>query len=369
MRQRIITIILLIAAITLCSNDVMAQKRKYPEFHYVTLPISAGYSSMLSPGFKNENPNFKVPGLMGATIGFGYEYRYRMFWMSLGVEGQLITSRLRAGMERLDTMMYDTDSYYHNEQRENTYHYDFSDWHEDLISVYGNVPIMFGFRANAFYVGIGAKVGYNFYATTTPKSTYTTSSTYDRYIIDFQNMPNHYLTQYNSGVTGDGKDVDIKLGLNVSAIAEIGYEVYHSEGDDKVRPWILKLGAYAEYGFLSVYNNNGDIKSQFDYKQAEQESYNCKDPSQLLICPYYKSHSMQNVNVNPLYIGAKLTFMFEMPVPQKCHCLQTDRGASWRNLAPKETRNQDRRAKKAVKKQKQKNESESSNSTSDKSGR
>lgn len=355
MKYSIKTVLLLtLTAVMLFNANLSAQKRQYPEFHYLSLPISVGYSNYYAPGFKKEFPEYKNPGLVGATIGIGYEYRYRLFWMSMHLEGQLLTSRLRPGIAQVDTIMIDTDSHYEQARRENNYHYKFSSWRDDQLGVYGCFPIMFGLKVNAFYFGVGAKVGYCFYGTSTPKATYVTSATYERYIADFENMPNHFLTEYQSGLTNKGTDININYNLNVAAIAEIGYEVYHSEGSKTVRPWILKLGAYAEYGFLNAYNNNGRVESQMEMKQVSVDEGDepVRDPSQLELRPFYKSHSTKNIAINPLYVGAKLTFLFELPVPQKCHCLQNERGASWRNLAPKETKKQNKAAKKKVRKQK-----------------
>lgn len=354
MKYSIKTVLLLaLIGVMLFNVDANAQKRKYPEFHYLSLPMSFGYSNYLAPGFKNQVSTYSNPGMVGATLGIGYEYRYRLFWMSMHLEGQVITSRLRPGIAQIDTMMYDTDSHYDSKKRENAYHYKFSEWHDDQLGVYGCFPIMFGFRVNAFYMGIGAKVGYSFYGTSTPAATYTTSSTYDRYIADFEDMPNHYLTEYSTGLTSGGKDITIDFGINVAAIAEIGYEVYHSEGSKHVRPWILKLGAYAEYGFLSAYTNNGNIQQMMDMSTVNlSNGTTAVDPSKLELRPFYKSHDTRDVTISPLYVGAKLTFLFDLPVPQKCHCLQSERGASWRNLAPKETKKQDKASKKRIRKQK-----------------
>lgn len=359
--------LLLLASLLLVSADALGQRQKYPEFHYVTLPISVGYSSYLSPGFKNEPgfENFSVPGKVGATVGLGYEYRYRKFWLSVGIEGQLFTSRLRPGVAQIDTMVYDSDLDQTNPQRENRYSYHISKWNDDQLAIYGNVPLMVGVRFNAFYIGVGAKVGYSFYATSTPSATYTTTSHYDRFIDDFVGMPNHYLTNYNSGLVPE-ENYNLEIGLNVAAIAEIGYEVYHSEGSKHVRPWILKLGAYAEYGFLSAYTNSGNVKQQLEFKNipdpVDPSNSTVQDPSQILLRPFYKCHDTRNVAINPLYVGAKLTFMFDLPVPQKCHCLQSERGASWRNMAPKPTKSQNKHAKKKVKKQGKKMKSADKNS-------
>ena len=359
--KHIKTLILIATALLLCNADAFAQKRLYPEFHYLAVPLSFGYSNYLSPNFKNEISTFKNPGLIGGTVGIGYEYRYRKFWMSLGLEGQILTSRLKPGITSMDTVMTDTDGSHTGDKSTCTYHYTFNKWQDDQMGIYGCFPMMFGVRFNAFYVGVGAKVGYCFYATSTPKVQYTTTASYSFYYDDFHDMPNHFLTSYTAGQTNGGSDTKFDFGLNVAAIAEIGYEVYHSDGDEEEGlPWLIKVGAYAEYGFLSAYTNNGVLQSQIGYKTVtKSDGTQGVDPSQMLVAPFYKAHDTRNVSINPLYVGCKVTFMFELPVPQKCHCLQNERGASWRNTAPKQTKHQDKKAKKNVKKQKTKQTNES----------
>lgn len=359
--------LLLFAALMLFSTpNAVAQKRLYPEFHYLSLPISFGYSSFYSPKFKDEVSTFKVPGKVGVTLGLGYEYRYRMFWMSMHLEGQLLTGRLRPGITSIDTLMYDTDVEYSAPDRLNKYTYHISKWHEDQLALYGCFPLMFGIRMNAFYMGIGAKFGYSFHATSTPTFEYSTTSHYDRYYDDFHDMPNHSLTGYEAEY--DEASTKFDFNFNVAAIAEIGYEVYHFEGSKRVLPWILKVGAYAEYGVFTAYENKSGepVDHELTYKlyidpisQVPTGEY---DPSHLVITPYYRAHSTKNVPINPLYVGVKATFLFELPVPQKCHCLQKERGASWRNMAPKQTQKQNKKANKKVRKQKKRQSEEPTNS-------
>lgn len=361
-----ISILLLTSLLLFSMNGVVAQKRLHPEFHYLSLPISVGYSSYLSPKFKDEISTFENPGKIGTTLGIGYEYRYRLFWMSMHLEGQLLTGRLRPGVTSITKQMYDTDISYSDPERLNEYTYHISDWHEDQLGLYGCFPLMFGFRANAFYIGVGAKFGYCLTASSTPTMKYSTTSQYDRYYEDFHDMPNHSLTGYEA--TYNDKETEFNFNFNIAAIAEIGGEIYHYEGSKKIQPWILKLGVYAEYGLVSAYKNEGNEPLReinpgiYIDPLTHQEVPGTLDPARLVVTPFYRAHSTDGVSINPLYVGVKLTFLFELPVPQKCHCLQKERGASWRNLAPKETRKQNKKAKSSVRKQDKDNKEEPENS-------
>ena len=223
-----------------------------------------------------------------------------------------------------------------------TYHYALDKWYDDQMGVYVNIPFMLGFNIKGFYMGVGAKAGMNLWGSTSAKLKYTTSATYDRFMEDFVDMPNHYYTEY---VSKSGSH-PVSFKPNVAAIFEIGYDVLNIPQGKKQIPLVLKLGAYAEYGFMNVFNK---VQTQPTF------TYDGTDPSIIHIMPYYLGDRylyQQNAPVvNPFHIGVKAALLFQLPVPQKCHCLQTERGASWRNNAPDVTRKQNKRAKKSYKKE------------------
>lgn len=321
---------LLLALIFVAQLSAQKGSPSFPEFHYITLSLSGGYSSLMS-NFENT----KVPGMAGATFGIGYEYRYRSLYLSLGFEGQFISSRLVPGIDTMHVGMLDTEG------EKMTYHYALNKWIDDQMGVYVNIPFIIGFNVKGFYMGVGAKAGMNLWGSTASKLDYTTSATYDRFISDFVDMPNHFYTDYQS----KSDKLPLALKPNVAAIFEIGYDVLNIPKGKNQIPLVLKLGAYAEYGFMNVFTEVGS---------APTLSYDSTDPSKILLTPYYLGDRVLNQAkapvVNPFYIGVKAALLFELPVPQKCHCLQTERGASWRNDAPKATRKQNKSSKKSYKK-------------------
>lgn len=325
---------LLVAAI-LASPALFAQGKKavakFPEFHYLTLSMGGGYSSLLTN--LKDMPDTKINGGGGATLGLGYEYCYRGFWLSLGIEGQYISSYMTPGIGIPDMPVIDTEG------DPCTYHYGINKWQDISRGVFANIPFMLGFNHGGFYAGIGVKAGIGLYATGQGRLNYNTTSTYDWAIGDFEQMPNHFLGDFESTVDANGGK-STKLNFmkpNVAAIIELGYEVYSSEGGGGILPWRMKLGLYGEYGFMNINNS-----AQSGVRPCTVLPDNA---AQIVTPALLSTEAFVNKSVTPLYVGAKLTFMFELPVPQKCNCLQDSRGASWRNNAPKVTRKQDKKIK------------------------
>lgn len=345
---------------------------QFPEFHYLTLSFGGGYSSIfsnlddapavLSGSYSAGTSGMTVPGGGGATIGIGYEYCYRALWLSLGVEGQLITSSIKGSIDSLFVPgMMDTegDPY--------THIYVTDRWRDNQMAAYLNIPFMIGFNSGGFYAGVGAKVGMSVYGQAVSKMQYHSDGRYDQFIEDFEKMPNHFFTDYEAAPENNGKPTKISFKPNVALIAELGYELYSAEATKKVLPWRLKLGVYGEYGFMNILPDNPG-RSMMDFSVAPDGQQN---PAQLVTNPYYLTSGMYKMNNdgtyktdgggnnisavgNPFHVGVKLTFMFELPVPQKCNCLQDSRGASWRNNAPKVTKRQKKNTERATQDKKDK---------------
>lgn len=300
---------------------------KFPQFHYLTLSMGGGYAGLLS----NTDYTADFIGGGGAHVGLGYEYCYRGFWLSLGIDGQYLSSRIDPMLAVDDVNAIDTEG------DECVFHYYVNRWRDNTQAVYVNIPFMIGFNKGGFYAGIGAKAGLNVYAIGQNKLEYTTSATYDWAIGDFTQMPNHFIGDFVSTADENGgKYTSLKLKPNVAAIIELGYEVYNSVGSSGVLPWRVKVGLYGEYGLLNV--NGSAQEGVAPYRHPD-------NVTQIITPSALSTEYFVGKSVHPLYVGAKVTFMFELPVPQKCNCLQEYRGASWRNNAPKVTRKQYKKSK------------------------
>lgn len=353
MKKNALKALFAVALAAISSSTVVAQRGapQFPEFHYLTLSLGGGYSSIFSnigdaPAtlggqFNAPMTGVTVPGGGGATLGIGYEYCYRAFWLSLGVEGQLITSSINGYIDSLRVPMTDTegDPY--------THHYITHRWRDNQMAAYVNIPFMLGFNSGGFYAGVGAKFGISVYGQAVGNMKYHSIGTYDQFIGNFEGMPNHFFGEYDAAPENKGKPTKLAFKPNVALIAELGYEIYSAEATKKTLPWRMKLGVYGEYGFMNILPDN-EGRSLLDFSE---------NPAQLVVNPFYLTDGMYQMNGdgtykldgggnnvsavgNPFHVGVKLTFMFELPVPQKCNCLQDSRGASWRNNAPKVTKKQ-----------------------------
>lgn len=312
--------------ISLSATNAQRGAIDYPEYHYLTISAGGGYTNLLT-----DIDNVTNPGSGGALLGIGYEYRAKMFWTSVGVQGSLINSSLRSSADTvIHRPMYD------QEGEAMTFNYMADRWVDEQMMLDVDIPFMLGFRKDAFYMGVGVKAGFNIYGQARSSLKYRTSTTYDRFPDDFVNMPNHWNDEFRT------KGVNpLHFGLNVAALLEVGAEVMNLKGDKGRLPMRLKVGAYAEYGFLSVYRNT---------EVSDILVYDDVNPAIVTPASFYTATEITRP-VNPLMAGIKLTLMFEMPVPQRCNCLQTEEGASWRNKAPRETRRQNKRVRKAIQKE------------------
>lgn len=316
------------------TSVVVAQRAapKFPEFHYLTVSLGAGYSNL-----STKLDNATIQGGPGAVFGIGYEYCYRSFWLSLGVEGQYISSMMNPGLDTLHVPMKDTEG------DDFTMNYRFDRWQDNTQAVYLNVPFMLGVNSGAFYAGIGAKVGLNVYATGKSTIEYNTSGTYDQFIEDFVDMNNHWYGDFVSEPTG-GRPTKLTLKPNIALIAELGGEIFSTEGGKGILPMRMKIGAYGEYGLTNINNSAAN---------ADAYTFGNPNPAILNTPAYLTTSDLTKKSVNPFYVGVKLTLMFELPVPQKCNCLQDSRGASWRNNAPKVTKKQKKNTERSQSREKQ----------------
>lgn len=317
-KQKIMIAALVLPVLMFAAVEATAQRSapKFPEFHYFTVSVGGGYSAFVS-----DFENTKLQGGGAATVGIGYEYCHRAFWLGLGLEAEWDNSTNKNQIYDFTEEMKDTEG------DDMTYCYKMMRWHDSYSTVYVNIPFMLGFGIGGFYMGAGVKAGLNVYGHAQSTMKYRTSGFYDRYVEDFENMPDHFFDDYKSK-----NRYRVKYLPEISLIGEIGYEVASFGADkDSDAPIRLKLGAYVEYGFSKAYKNTA---------VADLVSIDDVNPAVLNLKPYILGRDITGNSFNNLFVGVKATFLFELPVPQKCNCLQTERGASWRNNAPRVTKMQ-----------------------------
>lgn len=279
--------------------------KKYPD-NFIAVSASGGYSNMVTYD-KVAQPI----GMAGGTLGFGYEMHGRNpnFWWSIMGEAEYLTSSLMINKEAGDRWIHDNENYLA------IIHYDINHWNDYQQYFFLAVPVMCGYRTKNFYVGGGAKFMFCTYGHAVNTLNYTTYATYDRYCDDFVDMPNHYYTNYTS--TGTSKLNFNKF--NAALCFEIGTTIY-DQTYDVVKPkdkkmhsynprLVMKLGFYAEYGFLNLNSGTGN---------ASLVTVRSDEAHTLDVAPLFVSSAMTNRTVNPFYAGIKLTILYNRHC-RNCH--------------------------------------------------
>lgn len=277
--------------------------------HYFGFDLGGGYSML-----NRDVDACQIIGGGTGTVGLVYELKHDRFWFGTGVDYTFFSDKLVGNCSSSSPWIYDRADIRDNQGKDITMHYAMSHYQEWTKMHYIGIPIMVGFQLdNGFYMGVGAKVGLCVRASTDAQIDYSTSGTYERYVADFENMPNHYYGDYSSDFSSS-----LKTNVKGSALFEIGCDLaaarLHSpEGQyKKVSKARTKVGAYLEYGFQQISDADGKNNLAFISPQTNAAH---RLNMNTLYKPYGSSHW-----VSPICVGVKLTVLFSAPEKTNCNC-------------------------------------------------
>ena len=264
--------------------------------HYLSLSGSIGYYSLL------ENmKDVSTRGGVGAALGIGYELRYNGFWFGCGLDFQYGNSTMTTAGFSVDRAIYDTQGKLVN------FHYDVESYSDTQHDLRIGIPILFGFYTNGFYGGAGLKVSFAPYTATTPTIHYKTTGTYEKYIDPFEEMPNHFYTEY----TTQGRS-EIHIVPQAHVIAELGYDILNKERmSNYALCSVLKVALYAEYGLNSCMRGT--------MHESEVYEVDATNPVYLNPSSYYANKDLRGARIVPLFVGVKVTFMLRIKTAN-CRC-------------------------------------------------
>ncbi len=273
---------------------VMSQKL-VQKGNFFTMWASGGYSNFL-----HTIPDTKADGLGGGALGVGYEYQYGKFFFNLGAEFSYLNSISSMNMDQYTVDGIDTEG------EAMQFHYNFSRFNDMHSAGYVSVPLALGFKTNYFYMSVGAKIGYAVMGSSKTTAQFTTTATYPPLIGDFENMPDHFLSEYTSTASEP-----VTYNMNVSGVFEMGWYIGPDLGDKKAK-WRYKLGVFAEYGFLSMHSseNAGDVLI-----------INPENLTDVAVRPLFLRTPTKDYSINPLYVGVKFTALLRLPDKEFCFCI------------------------------------------------
>lgn len=264
--------------------------------HYFSISAGGGYYSLV------ENiPEVSTTGGAAGMLSIGYELRHNGFWFAFAADVHYGGSTMYMAPFSAHRDIYDTQG------KRVSLHYDISSYSDTQSDFRVGLPVLFGFFTNGFYGAVGAKFSYAPRTISTPSMTYTTKGTYERYIADFENMPNHFYTEY----TTPGR-TEMKMHPQGYVIAELGYDILNRERmSSYARCSVLKVALYAEYGLNNCLSGSDHDELTYDVNPA--------DPSQLIVSSYYARTNIRDARVVPFYVGVKVTYLMRIKTAN-CRC-------------------------------------------------
>jgi len=336
--------------------------------HFLTISLSGGatgYTMMPSySGVLSENANFtddsrpialdpkelNIMPFLGGTFGFGYEYQTaRGFWVSVGIEGQIISGGLHHtdSIHRIENVIDGDDV-----PEKASVEYTVINWGERQRNIYATLPFMLGYKAESgFYFGVGARVGYSLRNKIGGDFGFADCNLYYDTKMPimgiFKELP---LTDVQS------RDKNFEQLVQANPMVEIGWQGLDIDMTKKNR-MRFKFALVGELGMLSAYNNKNSAGQLFDYtsldgfvpedlphffksvrsfystiplgissgKLKDIQSQNASLDIQEQIFVNYDKPAI----LSAWMVGVKFSVMFEMPKPKHCNCLQNNVITPW----------------------------------------
>jgi hypothetical protein len=238
-------------------------------------------------------------GRYSASLGVSYMFKmYNGFWFDAGLEYQEQVAMSTYNMSGTDVLVYDTQG------KEMMFHYKFNSTYDYQYFNVINLPIVVGYFYKGFYIGAGPKIGMCVNILETSEVNYTTSSSYNQYIEDFEGMPNHY----NATYTTKCKE-RLLPSLKLSAVFEMGYDFLVKLNSNNYHT--LKFSLFGEVSMFDLKSNSNNLLLY----RIDQEN-----ASYLQLAPFYYTKSTNGNRVVSLYsaiVGLKLSWIINFP-PKNC---------------------------------------------------
>ena len=240
-------------------------------------------------------PNLHSSIGYGFGAGAGYEFRVNKFMVHTGAEFVNLHPNLSLDDFVHHAKMIDNDT----QITEYTGHFKFSDNSDRYNLGYVNIPLMFGVDFGRFYFLAGGKVGLNMFSESNVKTTVKSTATYDPFIVDFENMPNHFFT-----TTEENTNYPIAFDMNISAAFEMGFNFGASDKNNTY----YRLAYFCDYGLATIYTG-----SQTQNLLVSKHSDHFQ--------PALNNFLMSNqTEAAALYTGVKLTVVLGTKKPPICKC-------------------------------------------------
>lgn len=257
----------------------------------------------------------------GGTAGLYYELEYKhfLFHTGFGVDYSMNRNQILVDNMAVNIMEYPTM----------LYNYSFDNYIEKNTYGVGYVPVMLGASFKQWYFLAGAKLGVISFANTSQNQTDVKIWATDEDIIDpMENMPNHGLTDYHFAT--DVQSAAMKS-FNAMLSAEIGIKLNKKAWQPDTKKKMdraeryrearrkktfkelthCRLSIFADYGLSNLHEYHANAVPYAGENNGGLVAINTPTDLQLHSALGYKPY--QNVALNNLLFGLKLSVQFEIP--------------------------------------------------------
>lgn len=294
-------ITLLIVLLSLYVVDTKAYTRLNPELHhFFSADVALGYASLL-----NNSEQVETGSGVAAHIGVGYRVLYNRFLFATGAELYYMYNAYSMSAAMLNLKMVDTEA------DPFTLHVDATAGRDWVSALNLNIPLFMGMEYRRFYFLAGPKLCINIANQMQAQATAITTATYDKYIEDFEDMPNHMLGQYDLSSGNQRAPWNIDVMAHVEIGGRIGSFSFDKGGDIVHPKHRIYLAAYMDYGLLNL-NQVTVGDARIGYEQPSGQAL------RLYLTPALMSKDIVGAWVRQLSVGIKATVLLELPKRDKC---------------------------------------------------
>ncbi len=270
------------------------------DIHNIYVWGGVGYSSLLHPSVSatdglNYTGTFSVQakGNVGGLIGLGYEYNYKHFLLSAGLELRILSGSDQLNWSNpysVSGLEYDQTKYYY-----------LTNSRENPLLCELTLPILFGGQWDKFYFKAGAKIGYsvvgNYQQSMDIHATISDPMAYEEWQIP---MPHYNAGQYTQSQSGTNK-----FGLDIALSAEVGINLdrllsanWQQNNEARQRPNRMRLAIFADYGLNNMSIQGNTTMVTVDENQLTSQSW--------------MSSEWGTSKLNSLLVGVKFTYLLQM---------------------------------------------------------
>ncbi|MGN0186264.1 MAG: OmpA family protein [Paludibacteraceae bacterium] len=280
---------------------------KYNSRHFVDVWGGAGYSSLL-----HNVENASAIGGGGVSLGTAYEWSYKRFLLSTGVEFSYLNSTSKVNPFTIQAQLLYEDPYHTGYMLD--YYCKFDNYRDVQHVGFLNIPILFGGKFDRYYFLAGGKIGVGLFGTSVTQTALTTTITDPALVGEFTDMPTHGL------FTDDYRARNaFSLAFDVKATAEFGLildewlpKKMRVLADKRKTPVSYRIGLFCDYGVTNLHKNVTDATSlaYIDGNAAETRYVTANS--------LFASAEANDKRLNSLFAGVKFTVLFQVgKEPQK----------------------------------------------------